>query len=257
MRKKKLSKTEKRLETLLAKTKEQKDEVIKKLSEYPIVETACKKVGVGRSTYYLWRSEDEEFRALADQALKDGRHFVSDMAESMLIKNIQNGENPAIFFWLKHNDKRYSDRLFRFETDDDAKRITKEQSEQISIALMNIGLGHMLNLTDEERKWIEVLRHEMAKGFKTYSEALRVIQDNAAEALRKKQGIKPSRDYIEEAFQAIKNGAEEKNTLNKAPRDPERKVVQPPKPTTSERKGVDIKKFFADREKRNNQKPPS
>ena len=110
-KKKKLSKTDKRLKTLAVKTKKQKEAFLKQIRQYPIIETACKRADIGRSTYYHWFKNDSQFRKLAEMALDQGRGFANDMAESMLLKNVQNGNNTAIIFWLKNNHKGYNDRI--------------------------------------------------------------------------------------------------------------------------------------------------
>jgi hypothetical protein len=115
----KKNKTEKRLETLAVKTKQQKQAFLDQLPKYPIVQVACEKSGVGRSTYYAWRKEDKTFAKAADTALKSGEHFINDMAESQLIQNIKNGHTTSIIFWLKNHHGSYNDKiLHRYEIGD-------------------------------------------------------------------------------------------------------------------------------------------
>lgn len=93
-----------------SQTEELKEKLLVELTKIPIVEVACKRVGIGRSTYYAWRTADSEFSKLSDRALYEGRQSISDLAESRLIKNIQDGNNTSIIFWLKNNDQRYTDK---------------------------------------------------------------------------------------------------------------------------------------------------
>jgi hypothetical protein len=134
----KKNKTEKRLETLAVKTKQQKQAFLEQLPKYPIVQVACEKSGVGRSTYYVWRKEDKEFAKLADEAVKSGTYFINDMAESKLIQNIQNGNNTAIIFWLKNHHTQYSERI-RHEHEFIEEELTQEQKIAIAKALFNSG----------------------------------------------------------------------------------------------------------------------
>lgn len=134
----KKNKTEKRLETLAVKTKEQKRAFLEQLPKYPIVQVACEKSGVGRSTYYAWRKGDKEFAKEADEAIASGTFFINDMAESKLIQNIQSGNNTAIIFWLKNHHGQYSERI-RHEHEFIEEELTSEQKIAIAKALFNAG----------------------------------------------------------------------------------------------------------------------
>ncbi len=107
-RKEPLSGTEKRLETLALETESQKKALIAQLRKTPIVQLACERVAVGRSTYYKWRAEDKIFGRAADQAKESGKFLVNDIAESRLLNLIQNDNLTAIIFWLKHNHPSYT-----------------------------------------------------------------------------------------------------------------------------------------------------
>lgn len=134
----KKNKTEKRLETLAVRTKQQKQAFLEQLPKYPIVQVACEKSGVGRSTYYAWRKDDKAFAKLADEAVKSGTYFINDMAESKLIQNIQSGNNTAIIFWLKNHHTQYSERI-RHEHEFIEEELTSEQKIAIAKALFNSG----------------------------------------------------------------------------------------------------------------------
>lgn len=88
-----------------------KEVVIENLKKIPIVQVVCEKSGIARSTYYRWHHDDEEFAQQADEALASGRNFINDLAESQLLKAIQNGDMTGIIFWLKHNHHQYGNRL--------------------------------------------------------------------------------------------------------------------------------------------------
>lgn len=126
MRKKKLSGTDKRLETLAFETEKQKKTLIIQLRRTPIVEFACGRAGVGRSTYYKWRAQDKIFARVADSALESGQFLINDAAESQLIRKIQDGDNTAIIFWLKHNHPKYSNRIIH-EYDITCDRMSTEE----------------------------------------------------------------------------------------------------------------------------------
>lgn len=103
-----MRKDQKRLEALAAKTEEQKKALVIQLRKTPIVQLACERAGVGRSTYYKWRARDKTFARVADKALKAGEFFINDLAESKLLRLVQDGNLTAIIFWLKHNHPKYA-----------------------------------------------------------------------------------------------------------------------------------------------------
>jgi len=67
-----------------------------------VVTTACKKVGVGRTTYYDWYNNDSEFKKQVD----DLQNVALDMAESQLHKQILDNSVPATIFYLKTKGKK-------------------------------------------------------------------------------------------------------------------------------------------------------
>jgi len=67
-----------------------------------IVTTACKKVGIERSTFYEWYKTDEAFKKEVD----DIQEIVLDFAESKLHQSINNGSDTAIIFYLKTKGKK-------------------------------------------------------------------------------------------------------------------------------------------------------
>ncbi len=83
--------------------KRQKEAICDQLRKTPIVQMVCEKIGLGRSTYYRWRKEDDEFAEQVDEALLEGRLLMNDMAESQLLSAIRERNMTAIIFWLKHN----------------------------------------------------------------------------------------------------------------------------------------------------------
>lgn len=81
--------------------------ILLELEANPNLERACKKVGVIRSTLYRWMKNDTAVKASIDEALEVGRGRYVDISESKLMENIGHGDQRAIEFFLKHNDKRY------------------------------------------------------------------------------------------------------------------------------------------------------
>ena len=116
-------------------TEASKNLLIEQLKKTPIVETACQRVSIGRSTFYYWRREDKEFAKQADEALREGSFLVNDLAESQLIAAIKSGNMQGIVFWLRHNHANYADHLnitARLEKDE---ALTPEQEILVRRAL--------------------------------------------------------------------------------------------------------------------------
>lgn len=108
------------------KNRKQKMLFIEHLKKTPIVEVVCNKTSVSRATFYRWKKEDSEFAKQADEALSTGKHLISDLAESMLIQAIKEGDTRSIIFWLKHNKDEYRSRI---ELSGSIKQIREELTE--------------------------------------------------------------------------------------------------------------------------------
>ncbi len=84
--------------------------LIEQLKQTPIIQIACKKIGISRATYYRWR-KNKEFAKNADTALAEGLLLINDLAESQLLSAIQDKNMTGIIFWLKHRHPSYGNRL--------------------------------------------------------------------------------------------------------------------------------------------------
>jgi hypothetical protein len=67
-----------------------------------IVTTACKSVGIGRTTFYTYYNEDEDFKKAVDEI----GNVALDFAESQLHKQIGDGNSSATIFYLKTKGKK-------------------------------------------------------------------------------------------------------------------------------------------------------
>lgn len=95
------------------KTEQHKKAVIEALEQsLGVITSACKKVGIGRTTFYGWMKDDPDFadkvRSIEDIAL--------DFAESQLHKQIKDGSTAATIFYLKTKGKKRG-YIERTETD--------------------------------------------------------------------------------------------------------------------------------------------
>ena len=85
------------------KTEQHKKAIIEALEQsLGVITSACKKVGVGRTTFYGWLDSDAEFK----KAVDDIQNIALDFAESQLHKQIKDGSTAATIFYLKTKGKK-------------------------------------------------------------------------------------------------------------------------------------------------------
>src|SRR5260370_4736390 len=85
-------------DSIAARIARDKAAVIEQLKKIPIVQVACAKAVVGRSSYYRWHEEDASFARDADAAIKEGKVLISELATSKLISNIEVENMTALIF---------------------------------------------------------------------------------------------------------------------------------------------------------------
>ena len=135
-------------ETVSVRVSTNKEEVIEKLKQLPIIQVVCEKVGISRATYYRWRNDDPKFTKLADTALREGRLLINDIAESQLLTAIKDQNMTAIIFWLKYNHPSYTTRVeITANTKIIDDKLTPEQQETLKNALI---LGSLLKTGGQE-----------------------------------------------------------------------------------------------------------
>ena len=84
------------------KTEQHKKAVLEALEKHlGIVTTACRTVGIGRTTFYGWLNDDKEFA----KKVEDVQNIALDFAESQLHKQIGDGNTSATIFYLKTKGK--------------------------------------------------------------------------------------------------------------------------------------------------------
>lgn len=91
----------------MARHHDEQSKLVQILEETPLVNYACRKVGIGRTTFYRWMKDNLPFKKEVERALASGRSQWSEIAESALMKNVKKEKMDAIKFYLTHNDKRY------------------------------------------------------------------------------------------------------------------------------------------------------
>ncbi len=133
-----------RNETIKKRQDADKKLLIEQLKKTPIVQLACERCGISRTTYYQWRKDDEQFRRDSDDSMKDGKDIISDLSESQLITLIKEKNFQAIQLWLRQHHPEYGNRLevkAKIEKEDP---LTPEQE-----ALIREALGIKENATEK------------------------------------------------------------------------------------------------------------
>ena len=65
------------------------------------VSLTCEELGISRQTFYRWKDESKEFK----KAVKDVEEGLIDFVESKLMKNIKEGKETSMIFFLKTKGK--------------------------------------------------------------------------------------------------------------------------------------------------------
>lgn len=99
--------TAKRKNTVATRIARDKTSIIEQLKKTPIIQIACERAGIARSTIYRWISLDKEFAKRVDEAVLQGTLLVNDVAESQLMAAIRERNITAIIFWLRHRHDAY------------------------------------------------------------------------------------------------------------------------------------------------------
>lgn len=109
---------------------------LEQLKRTPTIETSCQKVGVARASVYRWMKDSKKFKTLVDEALHEGRVFMSDIAENQLFALIGDKKIDAIRLYLQTHNARYSNKLELSGTISTKDQpLTKEQKQLIRRAL--------------------------------------------------------------------------------------------------------------------------
>ncbi len=89
------------------KARRAKKLMISLLEKYPIVEAACNKIGISRSTHYQWIKIDFDYRVKIEAAMALSISTVNDIAESNIINGVKRGDFKETRFWLAHRHSAY------------------------------------------------------------------------------------------------------------------------------------------------------
>jgi len=100
-----------RKETIKIRQNKLKEAFIGQLKRTPTIETSCQKVNVARATAYRWMRASKRFEKEVEEALIEGRTFMSDVAENQLFSLIGEKKIEAIRLYLSTHNSRYGNKL--------------------------------------------------------------------------------------------------------------------------------------------------
>jgi hypothetical protein len=122
-------------ESTLKRNKIEQKVVLEQLRKIPIVQIACERSDVGRSTYYRWRREDDKFKKATDEAMQDGEEMINDLSESQLITLIKEKNFPAIQLWLRQHHPKYRNKVELTTKTAEEEALTPEEEKLVRKAL--------------------------------------------------------------------------------------------------------------------------
>src|SRR3989344_6312911 len=125
-----------RKNTIKLRQKKLKEAFLEQLKRTPTIETSCQKVSTSRASVYRWIKASKRFENQIDEALVEGRTFMSDIAENQLFSLIGDKKIEAIRLYLSTHNARYGNKLElsgKVSTKDEP--LTDEQKAVIKKAL--------------------------------------------------------------------------------------------------------------------------
>lgn len=149
------------------KKDKKRNEFLAELRKIPIVQVACEKVGLSRTSIYRWKDDDPEFKKEMEQAMTDGEAYVNDMSESQLLTLIKEKDWSAISFWLRHHHNAYKNKIEITTKNDLDETLSPEQEELVRKAL-NLAGGQLetnnVNQNQHEQNQSKQLPEESERG---------------------------------------------------------------------------------------------
>lgn len=109
---------------------------LEQLRKLPIIQFACEKAGIARSTAYRWMEESPDFKQEVAKALEEGEKFMNEVTESQLVALIKEKNFPAISLWLRSRHPKFRQKVDITATfQSPQEELTPEQEEIVRQAL--------------------------------------------------------------------------------------------------------------------------
>jgi hypothetical protein len=135
-----------------------KENLRAELEKNPNISAACNNVGISRQTYYRWVMSDGSFKLAMESALSLGVEYVNNIAESHVIRGVQNGDKSYVKYWLnnrhqayKRNDRYANPHIFVVDTLKEEAHL-KEIEEYLKINGYPKYFREVIPIRDQEEK---------------------------------------------------------------------------------------------------------
>lgn len=129
-----------------------KKNLIEQLKKMPIIQIACDRTNVARSSFYRWKIEDKKFAKETDMAILEGEALITDMSESQLISLIHDRNFQSLQFWLRHHHPKYTNKVeVMAQFKDPDEKLNPEQKAIVKKALRLASLYEPIKKLSEEK----------------------------------------------------------------------------------------------------------
>lgn len=95
---------------MINKAKTQKT-LLEQLTKMPVIQMVCDKNGISRATFYRMCKSSKKFKENVDEAIKQGRLLINDVAEAQIISAIKDRNITSLIYWLNHNHPVYRTKI--------------------------------------------------------------------------------------------------------------------------------------------------
>jgi predicted DNA binding protein len=124
-----------------------KKQFLDELRRIPIIQVACERTNVSRTSVYRWKNRHPEFAKEIEEALAEGEALVNDMSENQLLVMIRDKNWSAISFWLRHRNPKFKDKV-EITTKIIDDKLSPEQEQIVRKALE---LGSIIKKEDDNQ----------------------------------------------------------------------------------------------------------
>lgn len=128
------------MNTIQKRQHREKGLVLESLRKMPIIGIVCVKTGVSRATFYRWKATDAIFAKEADSAQAEGEAVINELAESKIIKAINDDNLTSAMYWLNHREPRFSSKVEIATSTKPQEALTTQQEKTVKEALALIGI---------------------------------------------------------------------------------------------------------------------
>ncbi len=134
------------------KNDKQKKIFLDHLRKIPIIQFACEKSGIGRTTVYRWKKRSKKFSEDMEKAIGEGEELINDMSESQLISLIREKNFAAVRFWLTHRNSKFREKVEVTAKIERQDELTEEQEKTVREAIKLAAFDKPRELTNNAQK---------------------------------------------------------------------------------------------------------